>query len=132
MEQLNEAIQDPEGKNRLEKSVSEQLQSSYSYAILTTKVCPITIQPIWQEDLIFPITIENLLHFQELKMSLFVRDEDYDETNDTNTYDELGMLEFPFSSLFAVVPFAYAPNPPLPAMLSKATSNGFFLHSVTG
>ena len=69
--------------------------------ILRTSVCPTTINPIWNEDVIFPLDITDIKSFTEMKCLIYVRDEDLGAgENGMTTYDELGMLELPFKDIY--------------------------------
>ena len=69
--------------------------------ILRTSVCPTTVNPIWNEDVIFPLDVTDILSFLDMKCLIYVRDEDPDENGGLTTYDELGMLELPFKEIFS-------------------------------
>ena len=65
--------------------------------ILRTKVCPTTLEPIWNEDIIFPLAVDDIYSLSNLRCIVYVRDEDIDgETSGNNvvSYDDLGMCEF--------------------------------------
>lgn len=69
--------------------------------ILRTSVCPTTINPIWNEDVIFPLDITDIKSFTEMKCLVYVRDEDLGAgEGGMTTYDELGMLELPFKDIY--------------------------------
>lgn len=64
--------------------------------ILRTKVCPTTLEPIWNEDIIFPLTVDDTFSLSQLCCIIYVRDEDIDEVDgdmNVTSYDELGMCE---------------------------------------
>lgn len=66
--------------------------------IMKTKVCPCTVDPIWNEDVIVPIgkflssatANNNLGMFSGMRLIVLVRDEDLDSDGVTINYDELG------------------------------------------
>lgn len=69
--------------------------------ILRTSVCPTTISPIWNEDVIFPLDVTDIKSFTEMKCLIYVRDEDLGAgEGGMTTYDELGMLELPFKDIY--------------------------------
>jgi len=68
--------------------------------ILRTSVCRTTINPIWNEDVIFPLDVTEIKSFNEMKCLIYVRDEDPHPDSPT-TYDELGMLELPFKDIIS-------------------------------
>lgn len=65
--------------------------------VLMTDVCEKTCDPIWDppRDLTFPIDVSDINLIENMKCSIYVRDEDLDE-NEVSSYDELGMVEFNF------------------------------------
>eukprot|EP01038_Epipyxis_sp_PR26KG_P015682 gene15682-21216_t len=69
--------------------------------VLVTKVCPTTCDPIWNEDVIFPLDLsEGLDHLLQTRIIVFVRDQDIDVNDESIlTYDELGMLEISFQNI---------------------------------
>ena len=74
----------------------EDLQTDSS--VLRTKVCPVTTDPIWNNDITFPLDdlIKDLKALADMRILIFVRDEDKDlgpDGKDMISYDELGMLE---------------------------------------
>lgn len=68
--------------------------------ILRTSVCRTTVNPIWNEDVIFPLDVTDIKSFLDMKCMVYVRDEDLGEQEGLVTYDELGMLELPFKDIF--------------------------------
>jgi hypothetical protein len=60
--------------------------------ILRTKVCPTTLEPIWNEDIIFPLNLEDTYSLLQLRCLIYVRDEDIEEDGEVS-YDELGICE---------------------------------------
>mmetsp|Transcript_5595 Transcript_5595/g.9183 ORF Transcript_5595/g.9183 Transcript_5595/m.9183 type:complete len:687 (-) Transcript_5595:185-2245(-) len=66
--------------------------------ILKTRVCPTTVDPIWNEDVIFPMDVSEIDQLLDLKCLIYVRDEDIEEDGSTS-YDELGMVEFSMKHL---------------------------------
>jgi hypothetical protein len=68
--------------------------------ILRTSVCPTTINPIWNEDVIFPLDVTDIKSFMDMKCLVYIRDEDLGTGEGMVTYDELGMLELPFKDIF--------------------------------
>ena len=64
--------------------------------IFRTQVCPRTLEPVWNEDIIFPLSITDSYSLSRLRCIIYVRDMDIDENDDGNSrisYDELGMCE---------------------------------------
>jgi C2 domain len=61
--------------------------------ILRTKVCPTTLEPIWNEDIIFPLAVDDTYSLTQLRCLIYVRDEDIDDDDNSLSYDELGMCE---------------------------------------
>ena len=63
--------------------------------ILRTNVCPTTLEPVWNEDIVFPLSIDDTYSLSQLRVIIYVRDEDIDEVDggEESTYDELGMCE---------------------------------------
>jgi C2 domain len=64
--------------------------------ILRTKVCPTTLEPVWNEDIVFPLAVDDTYSLAQLRCLIYVRDEDIDDDekgDDTISYDELGMCE---------------------------------------
>lgn len=68
--------------------------------ILKTSVCPTTVNPIWNEDVIFPLDITEIAALAEMKCLIYIRDEDAGVGEGMIAYDELGMLEIPFKDIF--------------------------------
>ncbi len=68
--------------------------------ILKTKVCPTTTDPIWNEDVVFPLDFNDINVLSSLKCLIYVRDEDISENNEYS-YDELGMLEIFFKDIIS-------------------------------
>jgi hypothetical protein len=60
--------------------------------ILKTKVCPTTLEPIWNEDIIFPLNLEDTYSLLQLRCLIHVRDEDIEEDGKIS-YDDLGMCK---------------------------------------
>lgn len=71
-----------------------------SEGIMLTTVCPITIDPRWDEEITFPIDTESLEAIMNMHCLVYVRDEDINEDG-TTTYDELGMLDIPLKDIVA-------------------------------
>lgn len=64
--------------------------------IFRTKVCATTLEPIWNEDIIFPLTVGDTFSLSQLRCIIYVRDEDINEVDGDEksiSYDELGMCE---------------------------------------
>ena len=61
--------------------------------IMLTTVCPITIDPRWDEEITFPIDIDSLESIINMQCLIYVRDEDISDDGAVTTYDELGMLD---------------------------------------
>ena len=59
--------------------------------ILKTSVCNATLEPIWKEDLIFPLVLADIHSLSLIKLLVYVRDEDI--VDETVSYDDLGMFE---------------------------------------
>jgi hypothetical protein len=70
----------------------------HASGILKTTVCRTTCDPIWNEDVVFPLEVSDINSLADLKLSIYVRDEDISPTEDIS-YDELGMLEIPFHDI---------------------------------
>jgi hypothetical protein len=84
--------------NELPRLEEADLQES---GILRTRVCKRTINPIWNEDVIFPLDISNIKELMDTKCVVYVRDEDIGVAGDgLVTYDELGMIDLPFKDIF--------------------------------
>ncbi len=66
--------------------------------VLHTSVCYTTTDPIWNEDVIFPVDPEEVDQLSNMKIIIYVRDEDRDEYENI-TYDELGQLEVQLSDV---------------------------------
>lgn len=60
--------------------------------ILRTKVCPTTLEPVWNEDIVFPLAVDDTYSLAQLRCLIYVRDEDIDD-DEMLSYDELGMCE---------------------------------------
>jgi hypothetical protein len=74
-------------------------EENHETNVLHTSVCYTTTDPMWhEEDKIFPIDPEEVDQLANMKLIIFVRDEDRDE-NDVISYDELGMLEVPLTDV---------------------------------
>lgn len=65
---------------------------------LTTSVAQRTTNPIWNEDIVFPIDASDIMSLANMKMLIFVRDEDLHPDGAT-TYDDLGMIEYSIMDL---------------------------------
>ena len=77
-------------------TVSGKMISSFQIGIFRTKVCATTLEPIWNEDIIFPLTIGDTFSLSQLRCIIYVRDEDTNEVDGDEksiSYDELGMCE---------------------------------------
>jgi C2 domain len=64
--------------------------------IFRTQVCPRTLEPVWNEDIVFPLSITDSYSLSHLRCIIYVRDEDIDESSngdDRVSYDDLGMCE---------------------------------------
>jgi hypothetical protein len=61
--------------------------------ILRTKVCPTTLEPVWNEDIVFPLAVDDTYSLTQLRCLIYVRDEDIDDGDNALSYDELGMCE---------------------------------------
>jgi hypothetical protein len=71
--------------------------------VLMTSLQPTTINPVWNEELTFPIDISGgdvVGYFENLRCVIYIRDEDRD-AHDVVSYDELGMIEFPVDEFLA-------------------------------
>jgi len=69
---------------------------------LRTKVCRTTLDPIWNDELVFPLDASEMPSWSDMKCVIYVRDEDDDETNsEIKTYDELGMVVIPFADFIS-------------------------------
>jgi hypothetical protein len=78
--------------------VNDDSRNGGKYNFLLTKVCPTTIDPIWNEDLLFELDILSLTSLLELKCVIFIRDEDQIEDRGIS-YEDLGMIEFPLQEI---------------------------------
>lgn len=73
--------------------------------ILQTSVAPTTTDPIWNEELIFPIDMSTIQLADLINFTLFVYVADYDETTDPATqeistsYDSLGQVNVHFADI---------------------------------
>eukprot|EP01031_Cornospumella_fuschlensis_P034543 gene34543-41824_t len=65
---------------------------------VATSVCYTTTDPVWNQDIVFPLDISDVMSLSQMRCLVFVRDEDRDEEGNV-TYDDLGMLEFPMQDL---------------------------------
>lgn len=63
--------------------------------ILRTNVCPTTLEPVWNEDIVFPLAIDDTYSLSQLRVIIYVRDEDIDEVEggEETSYDDLGVCE---------------------------------------
>ena len=64
--------------------------------IFRTQVCPRTLEPVWNEDIIFPLSITDSYSLSHLRCVIYVRDEDIDDSCDDDSrfsYDELGICD---------------------------------------
>lgn len=68
-----------------------------SSGITLTSVCPITVDPIWNEDLTFRLDVSDITELIYLKCAICCRDEDIIDGN--ISYDELGMIEVPLKDV---------------------------------
>lgn len=66
--------------------------------ILHTKVCQTTVDPIWNEDIIFELPTLDINELSYFKLVIFVRDEDIME-DESISYDELGIIIVPFRDI---------------------------------
>lgn len=73
---------------------------SENSGILTTKTCKTTVDPIWNEDLTFPIDLTDLDGLAEFRCLIHVRDED-ENTPNVFTYEDLGMVEISLKDIIA-------------------------------
>lgn len=77
-----------------ETPVVEKLASEDHDAMFAkTVVCPTTVDPIWNEDVVFELQASDVNTMMDQKCVIFIRDEDIDEDG-SKSYDELGMVEF--------------------------------------
>lgn len=70
--------------------------------IKRTKVCPTTLEPIWNEDIVFPLVINNVELFSQMRCIIYIRDEDInteDCIDEEFSFDELGMCEISMSDI---------------------------------
>jgi hypothetical protein len=63
------------------------------YRVVLTEVCKTTCNPNWNEDLTFPLEVQDITQLENMKCIIYVRDEDRD-ANDAVSYEDLGMIEF--------------------------------------
>lgn len=73
----------------VEKLASEEHDAMFAKTI----VCPTTVDPIWNEDVVFELQVADIQAMMDQKCVIFVRDEDIEEDG-SKSYDELGMVEF--------------------------------------
>lgn len=77
-----------------ETPVVEKLASEDHDAMFAkTVVCPTTVDPIWNEDVVFELQVSDVNTMMDQKCVIFIRDEDIEEDG-SKSYDELGMVEF--------------------------------------
>lgn len=77
-----------------ETPVVEKLASEDHDAMFAkTVVCPTTVDPIWNEDVVFELQVSDVNAMMDQKCVIFIRDEDIEEDG-SKSYDELGMVEF--------------------------------------
>ena len=73
--------------------------------ILKTSVCPTTVDPIWDEELAFPIDMSTIKLADLINFWCFIFVADYDESTDPSTetvsvsYDALGQIRIPFKEI---------------------------------
>jgi hypothetical protein len=71
--------------------------------ILSTKTCYATCDPVWNEEVIFPIQIANLESLIDLNCIILIRDEDRSDSNPAEvTYENLGEIEIPVSEIISL------------------------------
>lgn len=74
----------------------------YGCRILRTKVCRTTLDPIWNDELVFPLDASEMSSWSDMKCVIYVRDEDEDVKDpEIKTYDELGMVVIPLADFIA-------------------------------
>ena len=67
--------------------------------ILRTKTCTQTLDPVWNEELIFPLAIEEINSLTKLRVIIMCRDEDWNDDPDNpegeqlQQFDDLGICE---------------------------------------
>ncbi|KAJ1420699.1 hypothetical protein B484DRAFT_128474, partial [Ochromonadaceae sp. CCMP2298] len=66
--------------------------------IMKTEVCPTTVDPIWNEDVVFPLDMSDVRGLADTRCLIYIRDQDV-EADGSLAYDELGMVELPFREL---------------------------------
>jgi len=67
-------------------------------SVLQTQVCPVTTDPIWNENVTFKLgdLVNDTKELGDMRIIIFIRDQDIDKDADGNVsknFDELGMLE---------------------------------------
>ena len=68
-------------------------ENAEEYRVVLTEVCPTTCNPIWNQDITFPLEVNEISHLENLKCIIYVRDEDVNADGSTS-YEDLGMIEF--------------------------------------
>lgn len=69
--------------------------------VLLSKVCYATCDPIWNDDLTFPIELDDLQTFLSLKICIVVRDEDDVDPPGAHSYDDLGRVDIPIATVLS-------------------------------
>lgn len=82
-------------------SSAEAADVSNEFSYQTTAVCPTTIDPIWNEDIVFELDMSDVNQAINQKCVIYVRDEDKLPDDEGTTYDELGMLEFTLKEIIS-------------------------------
>jgi len=70
-------------------------------SVLLTKVCYASCDPIWNDDLTFPIELDDLETFLSLKICIVVKDEDDVEPPGAHSYDDLGKVDIPIATILS-------------------------------
>jgi hypothetical protein len=83
----------------------ESMTNGEQSRVLQTSVCPTTTDPIWDEELVFPIDMSTIKLADLVNFYCYIYVADYDEMIDAATqetavsYDSLGQLTIPFGDI---------------------------------